>query len=182
MGLYRSLVWLPAAVGLLIGGALWLEHLLWRNSYHSVIRYILTAVLLSLGAVLLSLPDLQSVWSYVRIMVGTGSLAPTEADADVLRAYGLIFLAAVYSVSGNWRYLLRRAEEQSWFRLLRTPLTLLAARVFHLPFLGVVITAYLGEDIPKSLLCLWHFVSMRWLKPVTEEGREGLRLYRGEED
>lgn len=113
--------------GLLIGGALWLEHLLWRNSYHSVIRYILTAVLLSLGAVLLSLPDLQSVWSYVRIMVGTGSLAPTEADADVLRAYGLIFLAAVYSVSGNWRYLLRRAEEQSWFRLLRTPLTLLAA-------------------------------------------------------
>ena len=97
--------------GLLIGGALWLEHLLWRNSYHSVIRYILTAVLLSLGAVLLSLPDLQSVWSYVRIMVGTGSLAPTEADADVLRAYGLIFLAAVYSVSGNWR----------------TPLTLLAA-------------------------------------------------------
>lgn len=66
--------------------------------------------------------------------------------------------------------------------LVSIPLTLLAARVFHLPFLGVVITAYLGEDIPKSLLCLWHFVSMRWLKPVTEEGREGLRLYRGEED
>ena len=66
--------------------------------------------------------------------------------------------------------------------LVSIPLTLLAARVFHLPFLGVVITAYLGEDIPKSLLCLWHFVSMRWLKPVTEEGREGLRLYRGEEE
>ena len=65
--------------------------------------------------------------------------------------------------------------------LVSIPLTLLAARVFHLPFLGVVITAYLGEDIPKSLLCLWHFVSMRWLKPVTEEGREGLRLYREEE-
>lgn len=96
MGLYRSLVWLPAAVAAVrtadrrgtLAGASSLEKLV-----HSVIRYILTAVLLSLGAVLLSLPDLQSVWSYVRIMVGTGSLAPTEADADVLRAYGLIFLA-----------------------------------------------------------------------------------------
>ena len=60
------------------------------------------------------------------------------------------------------------------------PLALVAARVLHLPFLGVVIAAYLGEDIPKSILCLIHFKSMRWLKPVTEEGRAGLRDYRGE--
>ncbi len=60
------------------------------------------------------------------------------------------------------------------------PLALVASRVLHLPFLGVVITAYLGEDIPKSILCMVHFRSMRWLKPVTEEGRAGLRDYRGE--
>ena len=47
--------------------------------------------------------------------------------------------------------------------------------------LGVVILAYLGEDIPKSILCLLHFRSMRWLKPVTEEGRAGLKAYREEE-
>ena len=40
---------------------------------------------------------------------------------------------------------------------------------------------YLGEDIPKSILCLLHFRSMRWLKPVTEEGRAGLKAYREEE-
>ena len=64
--------------------------------------------------------------------------------------------------------------------LVAIPLALVAARVLHLPFLGVVIAAYLGEDIPKSILCLIHFRSMRWLKPVTEEGRAGLRDYRGE--
>ena len=64
--------------------------------------------------------------------------------------------------------------------LISIPLTLLAANVLHLPFLGVVMTAYLGEDIPKSILCLRHLASMRWLKPVTEEGREGLRQYREE--
>ena len=59
------------------------------------------------------------------------------------------------------------------------PLTLLAARVLQLPFIGVVIFAYLGEDIPKSILCLFHFKRMRWIRPVTEEGRAGLRDYQG---
>ena len=61
------------------------------------------------------------------------------------------------------------------------PLALLGTRVLHVSFLGVVILAYLGEDIPKSILCLLHFRSMRWLKPVTEEGRAGLKAYREEE-
>ena len=65
--------------------------------------------------------------------------------------------------------------------LVSIPLALLAARGLHLSFLGVVMTAYLGEDIPKSILCLLHFRSMRWLKPVTEEGRAGLKAYREEE-
>lgn len=65
--------------------------------------------------------------------------------------------------------------------LVSIPLTLLAAKVWQLPFLWVVIIAYLGEDIPKSIACLLHLRSMRWLKPVTPEGRAGLRAFRGEE-
>ena len=38
--------------------------------------------------------------------------------------------------------------------------------------------SYLGEDIPKAILCLRHFKSLRWLMPVTEEGRAGLDAYR----
>ena len=62
--------------------------------------------------------------------------------------------------------------------LISIPLALLAANVLHLPFIGVVVFAYLGEDIPKCILCICHFVSMRWLKPVTPEGQDGLRKYR----
>jgi len=65
--------------------------------------------------------------------------------------------------------------------LVSIPAALLAAYVFHWPFTAVVAAAYLGEDIPKCLLCLRHFFSMRWLRPVTPEGRAGLDAYRAEE-
>ncbi len=61
------------------------------------------------------------------------------------------------------------------------PCALLAAHVFHLPFLGVVMAAYLGEDIPKCILCLLHFRSRKWLKPVTREGQKGVAEYLAEE-
>lgn len=57
------------------------------------------------------------------------------------------------------------------------PLTYLAANVLHLPFIWVVVAAYLGEDIPKSILCLRHFRTRRWLKPVTPEGQAGLKAF-----
>ena len=62
--------------------------------------------------------------------------------------------------------------------LVSIPLALLAANVLHLPFLAIVMVAYLGEDIPKSLLCLWHFKTGRWLKPVTPEGQAALEQFR----
>lgn len=66
--------------------------------------------------------------------------------------------------------------------LISIPLTFVAATVWKLPFMGVLVVAYLAEDIPKAILCLWHFVSLRWLKPVTEEGRQGLAEYRKEKN
>ena len=65
--------------------------------------------------------------------------------------------------------------------LVGIPAAYLAAYVFQLPFIWVVVIAYLGEDIPKSILCLLHFRSRKWLKPVTPEGRAGLEAYRAEE-
>lgn len=64
--------------------------------------------------------------------------------------------------------------------LVAIPLSWLGAHVLQLPFLGVVMCAYLGEDIPKVILCMIHFKSQRWLKPVTPEGRAGLAAYRKE--
>ena len=57
------------------------------------------------------------------------------------------------------------------------PVAWFCASVLHLPFVLVVAAAYLGEDIPKATMCLHYFKSKKWLKPVTKEGQEGLRLY-----
>ena len=62
--------------------------------------------------------------------------------------------------------------------LVSIPAALLAANVFHLSFLGVVMAAYIAEDLPKAIMCLLHFRSLRWLKPVTKEGREGLEAWK----
>lgn len=65
--------------------------------------------------------------------------------------------------------------------LISIPLTYLAANWLQLPFLGVVAVAYLGEDIPKLTMCMIRFLSKKWLKPVTPEGKAGLEAFRREE-
>ena len=62
-----------------------------------------------------------------------------------------------------------------WF--LAIPATLLAAKVFSLPFIAVFMIAYLSEDIPKSIFCVIRHRSLRWLKPVTEEGLKAKEEY-----
>jgi putative MATE family efflux protein len=64
--------------------------------------------------------------------------------------------------------------------LVGIPAAAIAAYALHLPFPAVVACAYLGEDIPKCILCLRHFKSLRWLMPVTPEGRAGLEEYQSE--
>ena len=64
--------------------------------------------------------------------------------------------------------------------LVAIPLTFVAANVWKLPFMSVLMVAYLAEDVPKCILCLWHFISLRWLKPVTEEGKLGLAEFKKE--
>ncbi len=60
------------------------------------------------------------------------------------------------------------------------PATLLAAFVFRLPFPLVFLVMYLCEDVVKVILCLRRFRSVKWLKPVTEEGIAGLEAWRSE--
>ena len=59
--------------------------------------------------------------------------------------------------------------------LFAVPMTFLAANVWHLPFLVVYATMYLCEDIPKSIYFLIYWYSGKWIRPVTEAGRSGLK-------
>jgi Na+-driven multidrug efflux pump len=61
--------------------------------------------------------------------------------------------------------------------LLSIPATFLAAFVLKLPFVAVFATMYIFEDYVKSFLCLRHFLSDRWIRPVTEEGKQGYEKY-----
>lgn len=63
------------------------------------------------------------------------------------------------------------------------PMTFLAAFVLKLPFVAVFACSYICEDYLKAFLCLRHFRSREWIKPVTEEGQRALRAFRaGEEE
>ena len=62
--------------------------------------------------------------------------------------------------------------------VLSIPATFLAAFVLDLPFVVVFAVMYIFEDYVKAYLCLRHFLSDRWIKPVTEEGKLGLAEYR----
>lgn len=57
------------------------------------------------------------------------------------------------------------------------PVTFLAAFVFKIPFVYVFACSYVFEDYLKSVLCLLHFTSKRWIKPVTETGKTALKAY-----
>ncbi len=62
--------------------------------------------------------------------------------------------------------------------LLSVPATAIAAFVLDLPFVVCFAVMYVFEDYVKTVLCLRHFRSGRWLIPVTKVGREGLEAYR----
>ncbi len=57
------------------------------------------------------------------------------------------------------------------------PAAIISSKLFSLPFIAVLMIAYLAEDIPKSILCLKHFISKKWIKPVTSEGIKGKEEY-----
>jgi putative MATE family efflux protein len=61
---------------------------------------------------------------------------------------------------------------------LSLPVTLITAFVLDLPFVAVFTIMYLSEDIIKSVLCIRHFRSARWLRPVTPEGKSGLDAWK----
>lgn len=61
---------------------------------------------------------------------------------------------------------------------LSIPITFVSAFFFKLPFPVVYALMLMSEDYLKTFLCLRYFLSWKWLKPVTEEGRAALVRWR----
>ena len=57
---------------------------------------------------------------------------------------------------------------------LAVPATFLGANVFGLPFLTVYAIMYIVEDLPKVIVFWFYYRSGRWIRPVTEAGKQAL--------
>ena len=57
------------------------------------------------------------------------------------------------------------------------PLTFIAAFILKIPFVWVFACSYVFEDSLKCVLCIRHFLSKKWIKPVTESGKKALSEY-----
>ncbi len=58
--------------------------------------------------------------------------------------------------------------------LIALPLTAFSAFVLKLPFLAVYTIMVVGEDLVKTILCIRRFISKKWIKPVTEQGKNAV--------
>lgn len=69
--------------------------------------------------------------------------------------------------------------------ILSIPATLIAVYIIKVPFTVAFAVMYIFEDYVKTALCIKHYISMKWIKPVTIEGKSGLKDYlehRGEKN
>ncbi len=60
------------------------------------------------------------------------------------------------------------------------PATLIAVYVFKVPFVVAFAIMYVFEDYVKTILCIRHYRSYKWLKPVTQEGIDALAKFKAE--
>lgn len=63
---------------------------------------------------------------------------------------------------------------------LSVPATLIAVYAFKVPFVVAFAIMYIFEDIPKNIFSIYHFLSNKWIKPVTKEGIDGYEKYKRE--
>ncbi len=61
------------------------------------------------------------------------------------------------------------------------PMTFIAANVLHLPFLAVYAIMYICEDLPKSIVLIFYWISGKWIRPVTPVGQAALEEFRSAE-
>ncbi len=61
---------------------------------------------------------------------------------------------------------------------LSVPATLIAVYLFKVPFIVAYIIMYVFEDVPKNIFCMKFYLSKRWIKPVTEEGKQALLKFK----
>lgn len=116
----------------------------------------------------------------------SGSITPEtlKLTASLLLVYGIelpmrnlpyILIVGTFRPGGDTRIGMKLDLLSLW--LCSVPLTTLAAFVFKLPFIAVFAIMYVAEDYLKVILCIKHYFTYSWLRPVTEQGERGLEEF-----
>jgi len=82
-----------------------------------------------------------------------------------LRSLPLVLVVGTFRAGGDTRYGLIVDTVSAY--LVGIPLTALSGLVWHLSVPATYAVMYLVEDIPKVLVYAKHFLSGRWIRPVT---------------
>jgi len=105
-------------------------------------------------------------------------LAVVYAVTLPMRNFQYVIITGVFRSGGDTKTGLRYDLLCLWG--LAVPTAVISAFFLKLPFVLVYALCIVVEDIPKFILCLRHFLSKRWIMPVTETGKNALLEYKKE--
>ena len=94
------------------------------------------------------------------------------------RNFQYVIITGVFRSGGDTRTGLRYDMICLWG--IAVPAAVIMAFVLKLPFVWVYALSIIFEDTPKRVLCLKHFLSKKWIMPVTETGKIALEEYKNE--
>lgn len=134
-------------------------------------------------AVVLFKSELISVFNMAGTITKTtldtaSKLAVVYALTLPTRNFQYVIITGVFRSGGDTKTGLRYDLYCLWG--IAVPVTIIMAFVLRLPFVMVYALCIVVEDVPKFVLCLRHFLSKKWIMPVTETGRRALLEYKKE--
>ena len=92
-----------------------------------------------------------------------------------IRQIPYVLVVGVFRSGGDTKKGLKYDLLSLW--LMSLPATFIAVYILKLPFVVDFAIMYIFEDYLKTFLCIKHYRSLKWIKPVTKEGQKGLEEY-----
>ena len=121
----------------------------------------------------------------ISIFNGNGALQPQTIDAakGLFLVFGLemplryipyIIIVGIFRSGGDT--VTGMAYDLIFLWSIALPAAFVSAFVLHLPFVAVFAVMIFAEDTLKAIFCLRRFFSMKWIRPVTEEGKQAMQI------
>ncbi len=122
----------------------------------------------------------------VNIFNTAGTITQTTLDTarTIMVVYAVMFpvrnflyvvITGVFRSGGDTKTGMRYDLYCLWG--ISVPIAVITAFVLKLPFVLVYATSMIFEDATKFVFCLKHFLSKKWVIPVTKTGKEAYREY-----